>query len=137
MAAEQQVASLNQGAAILAEVLQPSGFAFVNVAHGNGSGGPSAHGRFVRHTQSIDLHFRWSLGMVTYRWDDVELGHADYLRAMSASGAYPGFSEDPLDGFRHLAADLDGPLAGFVTADRTSFDRAVEAARSTERRWLP
>jgi hypothetical protein len=135
--AEQQVASLNQGAAILGEVLAPTGFAFVNVAHGNGSGGPSAHGRFVRQTQSIDLHFRWSLGMVTYRWDDVELGHMDYLRAMSVSGAYPGFSEDPLDGFRHLAADLEGPLAGFVSGDRASFDLAVEAAQGTERRRLP
>lgn len=137
MAAEQQVATLNEGALILGEVLTPNGFVFAPVAHGNGSGGPAAQGRFVRGTQTIDLHFRWTLGLVSYAWDDVVLSHADYLRGLDAKGAYPGFCEDPLDGFRHLAQDLSGPVAGFVAGDRAEFDRAVAAVKAMPTTWLP
>jgi hypothetical protein len=85
----------------------------------------------------MDLHFRWTLGLVSYAWDSVVVSHADYLRGLDATGAYPGFSEDPLDGFRHLAQDLAGPLAGFVAGDRAEFDRAVAAVKSMPTTWLP
>ena len=58
VAAEQRVATLNEGAVILGEVLTPIGFVFAPGAHGNGSCGPSAEGRFVRGTGASDLHFR-------------------------------------------------------------------------------
>jgi hypothetical protein len=131
------MATLNEGALILGEVLSSNGFAFAPVAHGKGSGGPSAQARLVRGSQSIELHFRWSLGLVSYTWDGVVVSHADYLRGLSAKGTYPGFSDDPLAGFRHLAQDLSGPLAGFVTGDRAAFDRAVAAAESMPTTWLP
>jgi hypothetical protein len=131
------MATLNEGALILGDVLAQSGFVFEHVAHGSGSGGPSAHGRFVRGSQSIDLHVRWSLGLVSYKWDDVLVSHADYLRGLSATGSYPGYSDDPLDGFRHLAEDLSGPLAGFVIGDRAEFDLAVSVAGSLPTTWLP
>ncbi len=131
------MATLNEGALILGEVLTPNGFVFAPVAHGNGSGGPAAQGRFVRGTQAIDLHFRRTLGLVSYAWDAVVVSHADYLRGLDAPGAYPGFSEDPLDGFRHLAQDLAGPLAGFVAGDRAEFDRAVAAVKAMPTTWLP
>ena len=131
------MAILDEGALILGEVLTPSGFMFEHVTHGSGSGGPAAHGRFVRGSQSIDVHVRWSLGLVSYTWDDVVVSHADYLRGLSATGSYPGFSDDPLDGFRHLARDLSGPLAGFVASDRAEFHQAVATGRSLPTTWLP
>jgi hypothetical protein len=137
VAGEEQAAILDQGALILGDVLAPSGFIFVPGVHGNGSGGPAAQGQFIRGRQSIDLHFRWSLGLVSYTWDDETISHADYLRALSATGAYPGFSHDPLDGFRHLAHDLSGPLAGFVAGDRTEFDGAIAVAAAFPTRSLP
>ena len=137
VAAEQQAATLNEGALILGEVLAPSGFIFTPGARGNSSGGPAAQGRFVRETQTIDLHFRWSLGLVSYTWDDVVVSHADYLRGLSAQGAYPGFSEDPLDGFRHLTQDLSGPLIGFVEGNCAEFDQVVAAVKVMPTTWLP
>lgn len=137
VAAEEQVTTLHEGAMILGAVLSPSGFVFVPGVHGNGSGGPSAQGRFVREAQSIDLHFRWSLGLVTYAWDGDVLSHADFLRGLAITGAYPGFSDDPLDEFRHLAQDLSAPLAGFVAGDRSEFDRALAAVQSMPTTRLP
>jgi len=136
MSAEAQVRILTQGAAILGEVLEPAGFVFHPGIHASGSGGPFADGRFVRGDQYIELHFRHSLGLVSYGWGGEALTHEDYLRGLGAKGAYPGFSDDPLDGFRHLARDLAGPLAGFVAGDRTAFDAAAKVA-SQPRSRLP
>jgi hypothetical protein len=126
MVAEEQVATLAEGATILSDVLRPAGFEFEPGPHGKGSGGPSAQGHFVRDSQSIEVHFRWSLGLVSYAWDGTSLSHADFLRGLGLTGSYPGFGKDPLDGFRHLAADLAGPLASFVAGDRKPFGRAAE-----------
>jgi hypothetical protein len=78
-----------------------------------------------------------TLGLVSYEWDDVVVSHADYLRGLSATGEYPGFSDDPIDSFRHLAHDLSGPLAGFVAGDRSGFDQAVVAVKAMPTSWLP
>jgi hypothetical protein len=53
------------------------------------------------------------------------------------TGTYPGYSTDPLDGFRHLALDLAGPLAGFQDGDRSGYDRARHAAAEERARKLP
>jgi hypothetical protein len=42
-----------------------------------------------------------------------------------------------MDGFRHLAGDLAGPLHGFVVGDRQSFLDAAVIATSTPRPKLP
>ena len=135
--AEEQVAHLLKGAAILGTVLVPAGFALEPGAHGKGSGGPAAQGRFVRGTQSIEFHFRWSLGLVSYRWDDTTLSHADLLRGLGTSGDYPGYGNDPLDGFRHLAADLAGPLEWFVAGNREPFEQAAEFIARNPKPPLP
>jgi hypothetical protein len=70
----------------------------------------------------------WSLGLVSYGWDGATLSHAGYLRGLGAAGAYPGYSTGPLDGFRHLAADLAGPLRGFRDGDRQDYDRTRRTA---------
>lgn len=51
---------------------------------------------------------RHALGEVRYRVDAATLLHEDFARAGVGRGQarYPGFSDDPLDGFRDLATDL-------------------------------
>jgi hypothetical protein len=129
--------TLTEGAHIVGDVLAPHGFTFEPGGHGNGSGGPAAWGCFVRGSQRIELHFRYSLGLVSYTWGDTVLSHKEYLRGVDASGSYPGFGTDPLDGFRHLADDLTGPLAGFVSGDQASFDQAAKAAHDSPAKRLP
>ena len=126
------VSVLMAGSAIVGQVLSPAGFAFRVTGTGRPSGGAFATGRFTRGSQYVEFSFRYSLGLVSYGWDGGTLSHAGYLRGLGAAGAYPGYSTDPLDGFRHLAADLAGPLRGFRDGDHEEFQRARHAAAE----WL-
>jgi hypothetical protein len=104
---------LARGAAELAELLGPAGFEFVETEDGESSGGDFASGEFRRGDRRLELHVRSSLGLVRYHFGDESLSHADLVRGvraldrLSEEGAYPGFSEDPMAGFRHLRHDLD------------------------------
>jgi hypothetical protein len=131
------VGLLEAGAAILAPVLSPTGFVFRLTDQGRGSGGEFATGRFTRRSQYVEFHVRHSLGLVTYGWGDTTVRHSDYLRGVRVTGTYPGYSDDPLDGFRHLALDLTGPLAGFLNEDRQGYERALSATHQPARRQLP
>jgi hypothetical protein len=125
------------GAAILDRELSPAGFTFQLTRQGHGSGGDFVIGRFTRGDQFLELHFRHSLGLVTYGWGDDALPHADYLAGLGVTGAYPGYGIDPADGFRHLAEDLAGPLSGFRAGDRGGYERGLQAARRPRKRSLP
>ncbi|HEX8859114.1 MAG TPA: hypothetical protein VGC06_08495 [Actinomycetes bacterium] len=123
---------------ILAPLLTAHGFVFTVTAQGQGSGGRFAAGRFVRGDQFIELHARDALGLVSYGWGATTLSHRDYLGALGVRGSYPGFSSEPLDGFRHLLEDLQGPAAGFVRGtDRGSFDALAVLARQRKPPRLP
>lgn len=104
---------LNAGSKVLDPIMVPHGFTFVLTERGKSSGGRFACGEYRHANRRLELHFRWSLGLVTYHVGDVSLKHEDYTRAVAGVGkvqgknAYPGFSEDPLDGFRHLREDLE------------------------------
>jgi hypothetical protein len=54
----------------------------------------------------------------------------------SGENAYPGFADDPLDGFRHLRADLERFGDDFLTGDASILIRAAseEARRRPELR---
>jgi hypothetical protein len=102
---------LTAGAHLLEPIVVPHGFVFDLQNEGLSSGGPFASGVFRRANRSLELHFRYSLGFVSYRVGALMISHTDYARAVRATGvlepsSYPGFSRDPLDGFRHLALDL-------------------------------
>jgi hypothetical protein len=127
---DREQAILDQGIAILAPALLSSDFKHVPGGRGFGSGGPSAEAAFTRKRQVLSLHFRHSLGLVTYRWRGIELSHQEFLRGVGRTGTYPGFSDDPLDGFRHLRADLEGPLKGWVTGRYRDFAAAAKAAET-------
>jgi len=103
---------LRDGARELEPLLRPHGFEFVQTGAGPSSGGYFACGEYRREERRLELHVRTSLGMVAYHVGPNRLTHEDLTRAvrviagMKGSAQYPGFSDDPLDAFRHLAEDL-------------------------------
>jgi hypothetical protein len=104
-------AMMATGNEILGSVLQPAGFVMTPTELGRGSGGGFAIARWVRGRQYIELHCRFALGIVRYGWEDEEFDHSHVVSALGVVASYPGFSNDPLDGYRHLVGDLDGPLS--------------------------
>jgi hypothetical protein len=110
--------NLTAGATILAPLLGSHGFTFEFRDEGRGSGGFFAWGEFVREDRRLELHFRHSLGLVTYHVGPLHARHETYMKQLDVLGRnqYPGFSDDPLDGFRHLANDL-GFAADFLSGN--------------------
>jgi hypothetical protein len=103
---------------------------------GLGSGGNFACGDFVRGDRRLELHFRWSLGLVRYHVGMGSASHEAYMRELGVwdQCQYPGFSEDPNDAFRGLAHDLnlaEDFLAGSAIALRRAAKR--EAADTASR----
>ena len=107
------VSELERGARELAETLGPAGFEFVLLQSGRSSGGMFASGEFRKGDRRLELHFRWSLGLVVYHVGGDSLAHDDFVRAMQSTEGiqgtreYPGFSDDPQAAFRGLRADLE------------------------------
>jgi hypothetical protein len=126
---------LQRGADILAPALVPHGFQFNIVSSGSGSGGAFAHGEFTHGDRRLELHFRFSLGLVTYHIGSLSLAHDDYLRALlgrSRAGHYPGTSEEPLAGFEALRQDLVEHCSDFVSGAGERFRQCVERHRQYE-----
>ena len=127
---------LRQGADILAPVLAPHGFQFTIVGSGNSSGGACAWGEFVRGDRWLELHLRWSLGLVRYHIGVLSLAHDDYLRALLGrprAGHYPGTSEQPLDGFEALRQDLVEHCSDFVSGTGEQFRQCAKRHLEYER----
>ena len=111
---------LVQGAEILSNVLKPHGFKFrIEQEDGRGSGGVSAEGSFRADNKRLELHFRWSLGLVTYHVGESSVSHEQYMRCLGTyrDAEYPGYSTEPLDAFSHLASDLMRFCQNFVQDD--------------------
>ncbi len=122
--------ALAEGREILDLILLENGFKFVAGLAAKGSGGHFARGSYVRDNRRLDLSFRFSLGMVTYHVDELSVGHTDYVRAVSGErGSYPGYSEDPLDAFRHLRDDLALYGGPFLKGSDEEFRAVVERAQ--------
>ena len=118
---------LDRGAAELAEVLDAAGFAFTAVDGDDDGGNPSAIGEFRRGDRSLELRVRRSLDLVRYHFGEESLSHEDLVRGVraleriSAEAEYPGFSDDPAVGFRHLRADLERFGDLFLTGGAKAF----------------
>jgi len=114
---------LINGAEILSTYLSSLDFKFKLIETGHGSGGDFAHGQFFNEDRMIDLHFRWSLGLVSYKINDLILSHEDYIELVDKHGQnkYPNFSDDPLDAFRCLLFDLKELLNDFTEKNAAAF----------------
>jgi hypothetical protein len=118
---------LDAGVVELAEVLGPAGFTFVGGDDGVDGDGPFATGEFWRGDRRLELHVRRSLGLVRYHFGEQSLSHEDLVRGVravdgiAAEAQYPGFSDDPAAGFRHLRADLERFGAIFLTSGAKAF----------------
>ena len=129
---------LAEGSTLLAPTLGSLGYVLAETTQGKSSGGPLAIGRWVAAERSIETHVRTGLGIVEYGWGRLKITHQDYQLVRDVKGAYPGFSDDPIDGFRHLAADLAGPVRPLLMCDQAEFATLVETvAALPTRRILP
>jgi hypothetical protein len=117
--------TMKAGIGVLDPVLQPLGFKFVFEKTGAGSGGRFAFGKYVHGDRNLELHFRHSLGLVTYHIGESSLDHESYMRSLGVYGKnlYPDFPTDPVESFRSLAQDLLRYCADFLTGDGTQFRR--------------
>lgn len=126
---------LQQGADILAPALVPHGFEFIMVASGSSSSGAFAQGEFVRGERRLELHFRRSLGLVTYHVGALALAHDDYMRALlgrSGASHYPAFSDEPFVGFEALCQDLAEHCSDFVSGSGEQFRLCVQKHKEYE-----
>lgn len=124
------------GCAMLDEVLNPHGFVLVLGPHGNSSGGHFASGEYVNGDRKLEIHLRYSLGLVTYHIGSLSIKHDAYMRALlgrNGGNKYPGFSKDRLDGFRHLAHDLVHFCGDFLNGSGEEFERCVAKAKEREK----
>ena len=72
-----------------------------------------------------------SLGLVTYHVGHLALSHEDYMLSVLGrrwGSEYPGFSKEPLDGFRRLLSDLKLHFIAFLAGSDADFQTHVERA---------
>jgi hypothetical protein len=122
---------LREGRAALDPILGAHGFSFKEGGAGRSSGGPYASGIYVNGNRTLEIHFRFSLGLVTYHFGERSVDHESYMRAAlgrAGGNHYPGFSDDPISGFENLAYDLQHFATAFLTGDFNEFARYVTAA---------
>ena len=127
--------ALEAGQAILDPVLVPHGFQFALRDAGRGSGGHFASGEYVRGSRRLELHYRWSLGLVTYHLADAHATHEAYVRMVHGrpgGNAYPGFSDDRLDAFRHLRHDLESYGEAFLRGSDPELSSLLSRAAQAE-----
>ena len=133
--------AMSRGVPVLENVLAPYGFVWVSGRKGTGSGGYSVSGAFVCGDRELEIHYRYNLGMVTYRVGSISMDHESYMRAVVPKGktsSYPGFSEEgSIDAFHHLARDLEHFCQAFLNGQTDEFTRIAKEASEGARRRLP
>ena len=122
---------LDRGRRILDPALAELGLAFNVLSEGKGSGGRFVAARYGNYARGMEIHVRGGLGLVTYILEGAELSHLDLAACLGIERdalAYPGFGDDPVDAFRHLAADVTGPLSSFFDGSiDEEFKRCAES----------
>jgi hypothetical protein len=138
---------LRQGIEILNPVMRAHGFTYTACGSGPSSGGDFARGSFKKDNRIIEIHFRHSLGLVTYHIGPDSLRHEVFMRALlgqAGGNRYPGFSSDPISGFHGLRYDLEHFVSDFLNGAGNDFRRCVSEAKDAvnlsafqrmEQRW--
>ena len=105
---------LDRGLAEITPVLTAAGFAYIKAPTAyDDNGTPYASGDFLKGDRRLELQVRRSLNVVRYHFGDDVLSHDDVVRGaravdgLTGEAQYPGFSDDPMAGFRHLRADIE------------------------------
>src|SRR5262249_33733247 len=120
--------ALEAGVKLLDDLMRSHGFVYAPTAAGVGRGGTFARGEVRRGNRSIELHYRGSLGLVTYHVGNLTLSHEHYMWSVLDRrwrSEYPGFSKVPLDDFRHLRADLEHHRVDFLAGADAVFESHV------------
>jgi hypothetical protein len=126
------------GSELLRPLLEGYGYEIGPEETARGSGGPAAVVRWVADDRWIETHVRTGLGIVRYGFGDEYIEHRDFLRWAGAAGAYPGYGDDPVQGFVRLLADLEGPVRPLLLVTRVEFERIRNRiASSPPKRGLP
>ena len=108
--------------------MNPCSFTFVETDSGMSSGGGYASGEYCRDDRRLEIHFRYSLGQVRYHIGHVSASHESYMKEIlggNGGNHYPGFSTDPLDGFRHLAHDIEVYGQDFLNGSGVVLEKAA------------
>jgi hypothetical protein len=126
---------LEKGRKYIDSIMESNGFQWESGLSGRGSGGQFDRGQYIKDDRKLDLHFRYSLGLVKYHIGNISLSHEDYMSYVAGKGnsKYPGFSSDPYDGFRHLADDLKNYAKDFLSGTGEEFIKAKEKAIEREK----
>ena len=125
--------TLTAGVAILNDLMKRHQFSASTNTTGLGSGGTFAATEFFRDDHKLEIHFRYSLGLVTYHVGNVSLSHEDYMWSVIGkrwASHYPGFSRDPLDSFRDLRQDLEQYGVVFLSGTDAEFLKCADDAAS-------
>lgn len=123
---------LLQGSEILMPLFTGHGFVFAPLSQGSSSGGRFASAEFKRDDRRFEFHFRYRLGMVNYHLGSESISHQEYMCSVLGKpnlSRYPGFSNDPLDGFRDLRNDQEDYCAEFLKGTDEEFLRRIADAR--------
>ena len=127
---------LEQGRKILAPILESHGFVYERGVAEIGSGGAFARGAFVRLDHRLEFSVRGGLGEVVYRVGETRIAHEALMREIAGprQARYPGFSDEPLDGFRHLRDALEQYGKSFLrTMDEDFYAFAARALQGQSR----
>jgi hypothetical protein len=129
---------LREGCAVLDPLMSEYGFSYTEGSSGRGSGGHYASGAYVYADRKLEIHYRYSLGLVTYHFGQTCIDHKSYMRAAlgdKGGNKYPGFSDDPVAAFRDLAYDLQNFATAFLEGNFEQF--ATCAAEAEQWKKIP
>jgi hypothetical protein len=133
---------LENGVAVLMPLLSAAGFRYEFKSEGKGSGGDFARCAFVSGNKCLELSFRYSLGCVEYKIGSTAISHSDYMDAIGfrSKAKYPGFSNENIEAFEHLASDISNYADTFLTGSENTFAHLINSFNSSPKKsgfaWL-
>jgi hypothetical protein len=150
-------ATLTEGCALLASLLEPQGFAYETGGATEDDMQEIARGAFARADgRRLELtvvrllkgedgekitNVRCVLRDVVYRVGTLALVHEAYMAVVlgeEGSNQYPTFGGQPLDGFRHLRHDIECYATVFLRGPESHFKVIAERAALWSRgMWSP
>lgn len=120
--------AISRGREILDPIFEQKGFAPSGTDTGKGSGGSFATVEYSDGMRKVSLSFRYSLGCIEYTVGKVTMTHEQYLKGIGEKGQYPGFPDNPIDGFSHLASDIVAFGSAFFTSNESDFAEILNDA---------